>query len=303
MKKTKKLFAFFFAVVLTSCGCSKVNTNQTTSTKKYECKIYEAGGCDQGIVEGHKAEIGLIPQTIIDNKAEKTASMERFGKKLNGTYMETEISLYYDNFQVNYFDAAEPGNGVCKFGIRSDTGECVHYVNAPLNYSPADATIKTEDECRRIARSTLSGLSDESLYELEDQKYGKSDMYGGIYTFTFSKKVEGMWTNDRAIISVTCYGDIFSYNAKKLGSIQCTKLPDSYNEEKLKADLQTKLDGIYKKALEESRYSDVSYELIERRLSNINGQLAIEYSYGVTLTTSQNITFSDELVVLVAFLE
>ena len=307
MKTKTKLFAVLLSIILLLCGCATTNSDGSAVSNepadniiKYDCGIYEVGGYDQGIVENHKSEIDLSTKTTLDISAKEDASIQLFGKALKGSYKKTEKSLYYDNFQIDYFGSSEIQNGVCEFAIRSDTGDCVFYVNAPLDYlDHVKSSIKTDDECRAIAESFFSKYStDDNPYVMEWEKYDESDRYGGLYTFTFSKKVDGMLTNDRGTVAITGYGDIISYNTKWIGSIQCSKLPDSYNETKIQSDLQAKLNEIYNGDI----WVNISFAIKEYRLSKINGQLSVMYSYDVTLTPQDGVSVVDTAQ-FVVFLE
>ncbi|MGM9636416.1 MAG: YcdB/YcdC domain-containing protein [Eubacteriales bacterium] len=193
--------------------------------------------------------------------------------------------------------------GCVNFSIGQKSGKCLSYFIGLKNNRYLDITTGSqisEDECREIAAEYLTELlenSDQFEYE-EVITHSISELGGDVHTFYFTKKVEGMWTYERAYVEVTSYGDIIAYNLSFCGNISINTLPKKYDSDKIGSAVNDRLDRIYESV--QGKYDEITYSVQSERLVRVKGgKYGILYEVVTTLTDSDGRPLQDPSMFLV----
>lgn len=124
----------------------------------------------------------------------------------------------------------------------------------------------------------------------------------GVYTFHFSRIIDGIETYDCAIIGITVFGDIIDHSFLSLGEMKDAKLPSESDMEIIEENVDRKLKDIYNNVTD--KYS-VSYEVPEPLFIRMaDGRYALEYFVEVGLTPKDDAEYTiSEATVLIVYVD
>lgn len=188
-------------------------------------------------------------------------------------------------------------------GINSYTGNTDWYYFYNKNYlAEINKPELTRDECREIAKKYFDEFIDSSEYDVTYERYMYVPEWKGVYTFHFSRIIDGIETYDYAIIGITVFGDIIDHSFLSLGEMKDAKLPSESDMEIIEENVDRKLKDIYNNVTD--KYS-VSYEVPEPIFIRMaDGRYALEYFVEVGLTPKDDAEYTiSEATVLIVYVD
>lgn len=245
-------------------------------------KVFEVSGFDSVSGAKHSSEIHFEELSYQDSNAEKEVSIKVDGKDLNATYTKTESLRFYNSQSRHYrYHDKEKGITVEK-GINSYTGNTDWYYFYNKNYlAEINKPELTRDECMEIAKKYFDGFIDSSEYEVTYERYMYVPEWKGVYTFHFSRIIDGIETYDYAIIGITVFGDVIDHSFLSLGEMKNAKLPSQDEMKMIVENVKKKLQDIYSNV--EYKYL-VNYQIHEPVFMRLaDGRYAFEYFVEVGL--------------------
>ena len=281
-KKLSMLLIFVLATgIFTSCANISTTTKLDDSLQPTEktYTVLEAGASsDSSLGINHSREILLDSKKVKDD-AKKNLSKEVNidNKTISGKYDETGISPYYNR---NFDTYKSMSDGVrIEFFLNSETGKMVGYSTYDETYLEKNGTKKilSEEECIEIAENHLKNyVSDIENYKITSKRFSNSSVYNGRYMITFSRYINGIETLDGALITVTQYGDITSFDFNNLGDMKGATVLNNLDFEAIEKAVDEKCEKIYGDIMNDPNYS-VNISKSKRLVRMADGKYALEY--------------------------
>ena len=142
-----------------------------------------------------------------DDSAPETASIVLMGKTFEGTYESSAV--YYPATHLSHYYKTDFGG----FSVNAETGAIDSF---HASYAETEKTLSLE-QCRSRADAVAETFVDLSQYEVDVMEDETSNY------FTYTKRVEGLETNDKLGVGISIYGGgITALGASLVGSFEVT---------------------------------------------------------------------------------
>jgi hypothetical protein len=248
----------------------------------------------------HSSDIMLHAETIKEEKLIGTTKIFSYnGTDCEAAYDHTKARCWA-NSSINVYVYSAYGIRI-EFGINTSTGRLDFYNCNDLTGSSKNTvkTPKSKEECLQIARAHLGKyVDDPDAYEVN--RDNTFDLSRGLtYTFSLSRRVNGIPATDSALIGVTEYGEVITYHFVALGELGNFSFPTQNEMQKIQAAVDTKLASIYSPVKESYNYS---HELESQELMKLeDGRYLLQQTYRTTLTRADGTesTLHDTTVLVV----
>ncbi len=277
-------------MIFSITACGKVD--------KQEYKVLEAGGYDYVSDASHKEEIMGSFVSYKDESDKSSITMKVNGNDFSGEYLRTQVWYYYNGVIDFYNNVTE--DTYVQIGINAETGDIVRYSYLDKNYLERVKGEKiSEGECQKIAKEYLEKYVQTDNYEHVDTIYREIPEFEGVYEFYFVKIVDGIKTNERAMIFVTVYGDVCSHVFTLSGEMNDITPPSKEVRSDVEGAIKNKIDSIYNSVSDRYDYSYETKDIMYTRMKD--GNYAFRYEIDVNLKTKDGENSFTERVVLFVY--
>ena len=283
---------------LASCASEPPISGKPPLSSYTPYTVYEVGGYDS-VGTMHNNEYPLVTTYVEEFKLfpQKLVSID--GQNYLFTYKETREGFYYQSDFENYTYGGP--NNFIDISFSKASGKLIScHRNIPNDSQQKGLS---RDQCVGIAKNFLGEyIDDPEAYVVTTEYYRDYSKLGSApyYDLELRRMVDGMLTFDSAYISVTVYGEVFSYSFPYLGQMRDVSVPSSDELETIQQLVDEKLDAIYG-TLKETK--TVNWELQERILSRMkDGTYALEYIYDVDIIPNSTDITIGELTHLIVLL-
>lgn len=240
--------AILLFLMLLFCGCSSSESNEEI---KYVA--YEAGSFDSLDGGNHLSEIPIWKDEKLnfhqDFSAPKEATVTFNGNTYSGIY--TYSCVRKPNL---YLSHCYTGENV-SFEINASTGE-LRYIRFPVEI-PTDEKYN-EEQCRKIADTIADDYININDYKVI--RSGRSDQ-NDLYAFKYYKEINGFETSDTLTVSLNSNGEVWAFGKYMLGTFDDIS-EISFDNEKIKIVLESKINAIYQNISNHIGYEIESVTLI-----------------------------------------
>ena len=255
---------------LTACG----------KVQKQEYKVLEVGGYDYVSGTLHKEEIMGSFVSYKDEAYKSSITMKVNGNDFTGEYLRTQAWYYY-NGVIDFYEQVTEDTYI-QIGINAGTGDVVRYTCIDKNYlEKVNGEKLAEEECQKIAKEYLEKYVQTDNYEHVDTLYFEIPEYEAVYEFYFAKIIDGIKTNERAMISVTVYGDVDSHVFTLRGEMNGITPPSKEVRSDVEDAIKNKIDSIYNSMSDKYDYSYETKDVVYTRMKD--GNYAFRYEIDVDL--------------------